>query len=116
LLEYNPGTDSWSSKANFPGNERHNSVGFVINGKPYVGGGGGGGTLYEDFYRYNQSSNTWTRIQDIPVLYPLSSGFCLGSKGYVLWRYPANNSYRFDKYTPRTCAPVSSGISTTLSN
>jgi N-acetylneuraminic acid mutarotase len=115
LLEYNPATDSWSAKTPFPGTERSFSQAFVINGKAYVGGGSQWPLKFQDFYRYTQSSNTWARIQDIPVLDKLLTGFALGNNGYILWNSSPND--RFDKYTPKVCAPVSSGgISIALSN
>ena len=35
--EYDPATNKWTFKSNFPGAARANAVAFVINGKAYVG-------------------------------------------------------------------------------
>ncbi len=87
--EYDPATNQWTSKSNFPGTTRANAVAFVINGKAYVGLGTNYDRqsrtdLYKDFYEYNPASNTWVQKanfsgtpRDQPVY------FTIGDKGYL---------------------------------
>jgi hypothetical protein len=41
LWEYIPEIDYWVSRAPYGGSERKNAVGFVVNGRAYVGTGNG---------------------------------------------------------------------------
>lgn len=73
---YNPTTDLWFEKANFPGEMRQDMVSFSINGKGYMGG-----ERDPDFWEYNPSTNTWTQKSDAPTSgHELS--FSIGSRGY----------------------------------
>jgi N-acetylneuraminic acid mutarotase len=48
LWEYNPTTDTWSQKANFPGVARDNAKSFVIGDTAFVGTGTyGSGSDYQ---------------------------------------------------------------------
>ncbi len=86
LWEYDPATNGWTQKANFPGAARQFAVGFAIGADGYVGTGSNydvGSTYYSDFYRYNSASNTWTTIASYPIVLYASSSFSVGNKGYV---------------------------------
>lgn len=78
---YDPATDLWFEKANFPGELRQNMISFSINGKGYMGG-----ERDPDFWEYNPSTNTWTQKNDAP-----SSGhelsFSIGDRGYFFSVY-----------------------------
>jgi len=120
LQEYDPVTNSWTLKADFPGASRAGSAVFVIDGSAYVGGGNGdpsAGELrrYTDYYKYTVRTNSWEKIPNIP----LSGedcisyyGFSINSKGYFVYRYydvinnPGKYMYR---YLPLHCGtlPVS---------
>lgn len=45
---------------------RWGGKGFVINGKGYagIGGGAGASSAYQDFYRFDDNLNSWTRVAD----------------------------------------------------
>jgi N-acetylneuraminic acid mutarotase len=84
--EYDPSTDTWKRKADFPGACRSYAANFVINGEAYVGLGGDifNPVVLKDFYKYNPSTDTWSAIADFPGnprLYSLS--FSINGKGYV---------------------------------
>jgi len=86
LWEYDPATNAWTSKASFPGVGRQFAVGFSIGANGYVGTGttySSSNTYYQDFYKYNPASNTWTAITSYPNGIYGSSSFSLGNKGYV---------------------------------
>lgn len=99
--EYDPGSDTWAQKANFPGGPRYHATGFSIGNYAYVGTGRDlAGNNYDDFYRYDPINNVWTPIHD--MLGPARRGavaFTIGNKGYV-----ATGSYYNDiaEYDPAT--------------
>ncbi len=66
--EYDPETDVWTQKADFPGGGRLMARGFSVNNKIYVGfgfviaayGSNAGGNDYQtDFYEFDPHSNKW---------------------------------------------------------
>lgn len=69
FFEFNPVTNIWSQKLNFPGIRRYGASQFVINNEVYIGKGSyteNYNTVYhKDFYKYNATLDTWTRIADL---------------------------------------------------
>ncbi len=64
---YDPVTDSWSQKNNFPGGGRQVPTGFALNGKGYlVGGFTGGSSAAYDMWEYDATADTWTQKSDVP--------------------------------------------------
>ena len=94
--EYDINSDSWSQKADLPANDRHHPFYFSIDNYAYVGFGHGSVTgpgsnpssssyIYNDFYRYDPSSDTWLRMQDFPSEARVAgTQFSFNGKGYVL--------------------------------
>ena len=71
--EYNPTTDQWTQKADFPGARRYGATSFAINGKGYILAGDS--TLYAPvptstyavgMYEYDPNTNQWTQKAEIP--------------------------------------------------
>lgn len=74
MWAWNMDSNSWTEMASYPGGERTGTRSVSLNGLGYVMGGehpGGcfaqqtkgmvcGGTFYNDLWRYNPDSNTWT--------------------------------------------------------
>lgn len=84
--EYDPSTDKWTRKADFPGGARYDAVGFSIGNKGYIGTGASGGISgYKDFWEYDPMADRWKRKDDFPgggrsqMAY-----FSTGTKGYVI--------------------------------
>lgn len=103
--EYDPASDSWSQKANFPMNN-HGATSFVVNDKPCVGGGS---ALNGEFYTFDPDQNTWTPIASCPFFNPGDTqGFSVNNKGYVYFgtnmaEYdPGSNSWSLKATTPMT--------------
>jgi len=104
--EWDQATNTWARKADFAGNARAGATGFSIGNKGYIGTGDGNavffwddpsgdpawntaGTdylngLYNDFWEYNQVTDTWTRKADFKgSARKDATGFSIGSKGYI---------------------------------
>jgi len=77
----------WQRVADFGGPAVRGPAAFAIGGSAYVvsGHAGGGGTgLVSDVWRYDTTTNSWTRLADFPGAargYALS--LALGTRGYV---------------------------------
>jgi N-acetylneuraminic acid mutarotase len=107
--EYDPVSNTWSQKANYPGGGRINATGFSIGQKGYVGMGQDyWGHYFSDFYEYNPLTNSWFQKANIPGNGRRQAvGFSIGSKGYVgtgyYFNYP-NPIYLNDfwEYDPST--------------
>ena len=87
---YSPATNTWTQKANFPGTQRGNAVGFTIGHKGYIGTGGqsnysnSGAPVYRDFYEYNPASDTWTEKDSLGgSARQCAVGFSSNGKGYI---------------------------------
>ena len=108
LWAYDPITNQWAQKANFPGANGtgiYFATAFSMNNKGYVCGGKIGPNNYSDeMWEYKPSIDTWTQLSNFPggVRYQLSS-FVVQNKAYIglgvdqniyrqdIWEYnPAN--------------------------
>lgn len=83
--EYDPSTNVWTRKADFPGTARQVATGFSIGNKGYIGIGR---TVYfnylQDFWEYNPANDTWTQKADFGGGPRYASvGFSIGTKGYI---------------------------------
>jgi hypothetical protein len=84
LWEYDPATNVWTQKANFPGATRSLIACMGIGTKGYVGLGGYIFTQYNDWWEYNPATNTWTQKANFwPGYRMAASAFVIGNKGYL---------------------------------
>lgn len=81
---YDPATDTWAQKGNFPG-ARSGAVAFALNGNGYAGTGTSSATTYlGDMWQYDPATDTWTAkaaFGGTPRRY--ATAFTIGTKGYV---------------------------------
>jgi N-acetylneuraminic acid mutarotase len=108
--EYNPATNTWLSRAPYPGSSSWGGIyfgcGFVCNGMGYIVGGKQGNSNYtSSLYRYNPTTNSWTQMAQFPggTRYAMSA-FTINNKAYVglgtdenilqtdWWEYNASNN------------------------
>jgi N-acetylneuraminic acid mutarotase len=86
FYEYNPLVDTWTLKAQFPGNSRRYPHGLSVGSFGYLGFGFATQTAdkYRDFYRYNPSTDKWERMADYPQesLEPNIS-YCNDQNGFI---------------------------------
>jgi hypothetical protein len=86
LWQFDPSTNSWSRKADFPGTARVSPATFVIGTKAYVATGvtRNEGTCLNDCWQYDATTDTWTQkinFPGAPRVYGV--GFSIGANGYV---------------------------------
>ena len=58
LWKYNPVSNKWLQKEDFPGDARVTPDDFSLNGKGYLGGGFSFSGYYSDFYEYTESCDS----------------------------------------------------------
>lgn len=67
VYEYNPATDKWTQKADFPDPIiKNNPFGFALNNRGYISGGSNGSSISNKTYEYDPGSDTWTQKADFP--------------------------------------------------
>ncbi|GAA4441778.1 hypothetical protein GCM10023091_27550 [Ravibacter arvi] len=73
--EYDPSTDKWTKKADFPGNRRSGAYSMSIGGRGYVGGGLDVAIkIVNDFWEYNPNSDSWQKKKSFPRIEAFSYG------------------------------------------
>jgi len=78
--EYDPSSDSWTQKKDFPGADMAMAFGFSIGNSGYVVTG----WSEKKLYRYDQDNNTWTYIGEYPGKgYINVNGFVINNKCYL---------------------------------
>lgn len=98
--EYDPATDKWSQKTDFPGKGRYDATGFCIGDKGYIGTGMEyllDGTIFEDFWAYDPLTDSWEQRADFGGGRVKGAiGFAIGNKGYL----GTGSNFRFWPWTP----------------
>jgi len=107
LLEYDPSSNKWTTKAAIPGDPRYMAAIFSIGNYVYAGlGVDSNGWAKNDFYKYNIATNKWATVKNCPVTGHSGGHFSLNGKGYVLVQgtYSENGNYLhlFYEYDPAT--------------
>ncbi|MFT5778510.1 MAG: N-acetylneuraminic acid mutarotase [Crocinitomicaceae bacterium] len=127
LWRYDPPTDSWLQRVNFPGGDRYNLMSFVVNNIAFVGFGSGQDVFEKDLWAYDEVSNTWDQRADCNGNERGAGGtFSLNGRGFIccgadggfkedLWEYDPN----FDRWKIRAYFPTDGrryGVSFSLNN
>ncbi|GGH64714.1 N-acetylneuraminic acid mutarotase [Filimonas zeae] len=87
VYEFDPATNRWTQKRDFPGRRRFDPTGFVINNKIYIIGGNSNGPL-TDVWEYNPATDVWTRKAEFPGTSVICSAmFNYGNKIYMFGGY-----------------------------
>lgn len=96
--EYNPATDTWTQKTDFPVSGAYKGGAFSINSKGYLCSGTSfwGGN---SFWEYDPSLNTWIQKADFPGSSGYNPGFSIGNKGYMGVETLNPNFYEYDQPT-----------------
>ena len=64
VYDYDPVTDTWGTLPNFPGFSRSFGIGTVTNGIAYLGFGSSSTQYLRDFWSFDASDSSWTRLAD----------------------------------------------------
>ena len=92
--EYDPATNAWTQKANYPGGFGSGSYGCLAFGMDKFGFvGGGQNSNGNEFYKYDPQTNTWTTAAPMPTMAMNTMGFVIYNVGYYL---SGNNVYAYD--------------------
>ena len=85
MYEYNPGTNAWTAKANFPGIARYYGTSLAIGNKGYIGMGLSNAVGYlNDWYEYDPANNFWGQKTNYGGEgRRWAIGFAIGTRGYV---------------------------------
>lgn len=106
LHAYDAVTNSWTTKASFPGTARGGCATFVVNNKAYVCGGTSTGPTFSDVYSYDPVGNVWALVNtQLPTgTRGFATGFAIGSYGYVYGGYfgLGNETPALHRYDPIT--------------
>jgi IPT/TIG domain len=92
LFVYNPTSDTWVKKTNYPGTSSATGYSFVLDGYAYIGKGSN-----SDFWRYSSQENSWTLLATIPEWYNygLRQATVVNGAGYII---EVNDYFRTLKY------------------
>jgi hypothetical protein len=83
FYEYNPVTNGWTRKADFPGDVTSGFATFTVSGKGYVVGGSDNGDYTNKTWEYNPATNTWRERKNLFLNRAYAIGFSIGNKGYI---------------------------------
>ncbi len=114
VYEYDPILQSWTSKANFPGNgtARMAACGFSIGSYGYLGTGDTGymSPQVKDFWQYDASTDIWYQKNDFSGIARSSAvSFTIGFNGYTGLGYSGGVRLKdLWEYTPDSITSVSS--------
>ena len=82
---YDPASNTWAQKANFPGSGRMGCCAFALNNIGYAGLGlDNNASANNDFYKYDPSTDTWTQVANCGISDFPADGFNIGTKGYFV--------------------------------
>jgi N-acetylneuraminic acid mutarotase len=82
--EYDPVTDTWTQKNDFPGGTRNLATALSTGNAGYMGLGAAGGAPLNDWWQYQPATDTWSRKKDYPGSKRYcAGGFFAGNKCYV---------------------------------
>jgi N-acetylneuraminic acid mutarotase len=82
---YDPTSNNWERKADYPGGITHDPIAFAYNNEPYIGLGTDNNTNYRTgIFKFIDSLNQWTKITDFPGIGRYNStSFVLANKLYI---------------------------------
>ena len=85
LFQYDPASNTWNIKADFPGGARTAATGINIGNEGYVGLGNLPNYAYaNDWWQYDPLADRWAQVTSFPGgARSCASGFSVGREGYV---------------------------------
>ncbi len=84
VYAFNADTETWSTVAPFPGEDRRAQCAFSAGGKGYLGMGAGVFSgVYGDWWEYDPLADTWTEVASISPVSDQSTATQVNDRGYV---------------------------------
>lgn len=97
---YDPQTDSWTQKADFPGGVREGAAAFATESRLFVGFGTSFIQFTNDLWEYLPGEDAWVQMPNVPGIgFAYSKGFVLGDMLYIGPENGTNKMYAFDTST-----------------
>ncbi len=109
VFEYNPLSNSWSQKTNFPDTPRTDATALSISNTGYFGiGDPGSGGHFKDWWQYNPLSDSWIKKASIPCTFGKdeNASFELNNKGYICFGSDVHLNSELWEYTPDSTSDV----------
>ncbi len=99
--EYDPATDTWAQKADYPDGATEGATSFSVAGRGFAGFGTSFIQFRSTFYEYLPFTNTWEQRASVPggVGFSYSHGFAIDSTIYI---GPENGTNKFYAYNIAT--------------
>jgi N-acetylneuraminic acid mutarotase len=97
--EYDPATDKWTQKTNYPSTANLYTAGFVIQNILYVGlGDSHSSCCNADWWAYDPATDQWTRKADFPNpgYNAQNCSFVIDNKGYILYMHDRAEFWQYD--------------------
>lgn len=86
MWQYDPATDNWMARTNFPGGDRYQLVSFSLENRAIVGLGTDHDVMRKDLHEYNPVTNTWEDLPNFPGTERTQcSSFSIGTNGYIIF-------------------------------
>ena len=97
--------NTWTRKADVPGGGRENAVGFSVGNNGYIGLGLDSTTTtwLQDFWQWNQLTNTWVQKPNFSDRRQNAVGFSIGNNGYIGTGYDNTATRDFWEYCDTLC-------------
>lgn len=103
VYEYNPNTNTWTKKADFPGGDRYGLSAFSIGDKGYAGLGTDENYYLSDFYVYDAAANHWDEIAAFPGSARFDAeGFAVSGRGFIAMGTDGGYKKDMYEYNPAT--------------
>ncbi len=103
LWEYDPGSDSWTRMADFPGGDRYQMSSFSVEGMGYAGMGIDHDLFRKDWWRYDPNTDSWTQTTSLPGSErAAASSFVLGQRGFIVFGSDGGYKDELWQYNPFT--------------
>ena len=87
---FDPSTNEWTRKADFPGKSTDACVSFMYKDNIYVGSGFDGYGFCSDFWRYNPAENSWTQLENFPGKPRFGAVVCTNGERVFFWEWLQN--------------------------
>ncbi|MEP1778045.1 IPT/TIG domain-containing protein [Reichenbachiella sp.] len=98
-VEFLPIYSKWERVTDFPGVSRNNAISFAIGSVGYVGFGAnvlnGDVQSFNDFWKYDQSSDSWTQLRD-KIEPGFGASFAIDGVGYAGVGFTSNEFWQYD--------------------